>query len=128
MTPTNTEPPTPIPAPPKILTTILTDVRLVLGSVAILFAGGFVAYAQVERVASTVATQQTAGLDASVRAQEQALASHAAAADHVHEALRTEVVELRSDVRETRHEVEGLRRDLRLLFPALPRAPDGGTP
>lgn len=121
--------PTPqIPAPPKILTTILTDVRLVLGSVAILFAGGFVAYAQVERVATGAATQQTAGLDASVRQAEQALAAHAAAADHVHEQLRDEVVDLRTDVRDTKREVEGLRRDLRLLFPALPRAADGGTP
>lgn len=123
-----TDPTTQIPAPPKILTTILTDVRLVLGSVAILFAGGFVAYAQVERVASAAATQQTAGLDASVRQAEQALAAHAAAADHVHEQLRDEVVDLRTDVRDTKREVEGLRRDLRLLFPSLPRASDGGTP
>lgn len=123
-----TDPTTQIPAPPKILTTILTDVRLVLGSVAILFAGGFVAYAQVERVASAAATQQTAGLDASVRQAEQALAAHAAAADHVHEQLRDKVVDLRTDVRDTKREVEGLRRDLRLLFPSLPRASDGGTP
>lgn len=121
------EPPQ-MPPPPKILTTILADVRLVLGSVVILFAGGFVAYAQVERVATGAATQTTAGLDASVRQTEQALAAHAAAADHVHEQLRDEVVDLRGDVRDTKREVEGLRRDLRLLFPALPRTSDGGSP
>lgn len=126
MTPPETTPP---PAPPdglKILRSILTDVRLVIALLVAVFLGGFTALAQIQDVAEKTATKQVEAVDASVKTLQTRMETHETQSGHTHQMLQRDVVELKDSVSQTRSEVEGLRRDLRLLFPTLPPVRDGG--
>lgn len=124
-TPPQEQPTAPTLQIPRALATILADVRLLMVAVVGLFGSGFYAYAQVREVAQSTATQTTAGLDASVGVLTTRLAAHEAASLYTHDEIREELKDLRADTRATRAEVEGLRADLRRLFPALPSVDAG---
>lgn len=122
---------TPPPAPPdglKILRSILTDVRLVLALLVAVFLGGFTALAQIQTVAEKTAKSEVEAVDASVKTLQARLATHEDQSGHTHQMLQRDVVELKDSVTQTRSEVEGLRRDLRLLFPTLPPVSRDGGP
>lgn len=131
MTPTPAPPPSPPPPSQPglgdLVRTVLTDVRILIGAVVALFLAGAAAFAQVQTIADRTVRQETASLDASLKVQAQALVAHQTTSDATHRLLTDEVAGLKIEVRETRSEVEGLRRDLRRLFPSLPPM-DGGTP
>lgn len=111
------------------LKTLVTDVRLLLVAIVGLFLTGVTALAQVQTVARAEAKQTVAGLDASVDALKARLESHEQASQLTHRLLSDEVVELKDETKQTRQQVEGLREDLRRLFPSLPPvARDGGAP
>lgn len=122
---------TPPPAPPdglKILRSILTDVRLVLALLVAVFLGGFTALAQIQTVAEKTAKSEVEAVDASVKTLQVRLTTHEDQSGHTHQMLQRDVVELKDSVTQTRSEVEGLRRDLRLLFPTLPPVSRDGGP
>lgn len=114
----------------RALAVLITDVRLVLVAVVGIFASGFVAYAQVETVARNTASATTSTLDASVGALKARIEEHEKASSLTHSLISTEVLGLKAETAKTRAEVEGLRDDLRRLFPALPPRTqhDGGLP
>lgn len=112
----------------RLLRTILTDVRLVLAAMVAVFLGGYAALAQVQGVAERTARVEVQAIDASVKAMQERIETHESQSAHTHVMLQTEVQGMKVEVQQTRSEVEGLRRDLRQLFPTLPRSTDGGTP
>jgi hypothetical protein len=119
---------TPAPDGLKILRSILTDVRLVLAAVVAIFLGGFAALAQIQGVAEKTAKMEVQAVDASVKTLQARGDAHESQSGHVHQMLQQDVSSLKAEVTQTRTEVEGLRRDLRFLFPTLPRSIDGGAP
>ena len=112
----------------RLLRTILTDVRLLLAAMVAVFLGGYAALAQVQGVAERTARVEVQAHDASVVSMQKRLETHESQSAHTHTMLQTEVQGLKVDVQQTHAEVEGLRRDLRQLFPTLPRSIDGGVP
>lgn len=111
------------------LRTIVIDSRIILGGIAALAVTGWVALAQVQTTAEREARKVADPVDASVVTLKDRLATHEQQSQLTHRLLSDEVVELKDETRQTRAQVEGLREDLRRLFPALPPVPkDGGTP
>lgn len=113
------------------LRTIVFDSRLILAAIAALAGTGWVALAQVQTTAEREAHKVADPVDASVVTLKERLATHEQQSQLTHRLLSDEVVELKDETRQTRAQVEGLREDLRRLFPALPPLPparDGGTP
>lgn len=99
-----------------------------LAGLVVVFVGGFSAMAQIQTVAEKTAKAEVGAVDASVRTLQVRLTTHEDQSGHTHQMLQRDVMELKDSVTQTRSEVEGLRRDLRLLFPTLPPvvSRDGG--
>lgn len=98
------------------LKTLILDVRVLLVAVVALFGGGWVALAQVDDRASSVAESKLRSYETRLTAVEERQAADASITNH-------RLDELQNEVREGAAETRALRKDLRELFPRLR---DGG--
>lgn len=98
------------------LKTLILDVRVLLVAVVALFGGGWVALAQVDNRASSVAEGKLRSYETRLTAVEERQAADASITNH-------RLDELQNEVREGAAETRALRKDLRELFPRLR---DGG--
>lgn len=115
-----------------LVSTVLTDVRWILVGIAGIFGLGFAAYGQVQTLAKTEAQRESHAivdkLDASVKSTGDRLEAHILDSKLVHDRVVRVAEGAAEESRATRKEVEGLREDLRRIFPALPPVQrDGGV-
>lgn len=112
----------------KVIISVKTLVGIALGIVVTLFTGGWATAVQVSSKAENVARVEVAAVRtemSALRIEQDAIRNNL---QQVTQDTAATKADLKSDLRETKDEVKGLRADLRVLFPAIPRntSPDGG--